>query len=91
MIDGGISIPNLEPWFSAPYALKEIKLSDASSKVSWTAYFQAEAFATHLTPMSVEFALFRLSRESLRFVNVEKNDAGLSYILLQYVSRTLSR
>lgn len=91
MINGGLSVPDLEPWFSAPYALKMIKLGDGNPKESWRAYFQAVPSATHLTPLSVEFALFCLNQETLRFVHVEKNSVYLDYVRLKYVSINLQR
>lgn len=90
MINSGVSVPNIEPCFSAPYALKMIQLSGGSSNISWRAYFQAMPSATYLTPLTVEFALFCVHRETLRFVDIGNDSNLLDFMRLQCVLHLLN-
>lgn len=90
MINGGLSVPSLEPCFSSPYALKGIEISGSGRNILWRAYFQPDPTAAHLTASSVEFALFFVDRETHRFIDVGTDEVITDYMVLQCVLHSLS-
>lgn len=90
VIDGGLSVPHLEPFFSPPFAVKSIQISDRTydalgRHICYRAYFQAVPAATHLTPWSIEFALFCVNSASYRFVDIDRGDAVSDYLVMKCV------
>lgn len=58
MINGGLSVPNLEAWFTPPYLVACMKILEGGQGVFWKVYFQVVPAATHLTLKSIEVAVF---------------------------------
>lgn len=84
-IDDGISVPDLEPYFTAPYAVKAIDYTGSGPVIAWRTYFQATPSATHFTPLSVEFAVFCVESKSCRLVDTYMDDGAIAFVTLQYV------
>lgn len=84
-IDIGVTYPELEPWFTAPFNLRTSIFAGRTNDESYKIYYQVLPTASHVNPLAIEAVLFLRDHTNSRTKDITDDGGWLKMVVDRYV------